>query len=298
MKSTLYPFEIQCFVCNKHARSRTDPKRLTLPHSVECDFCGRYEIAGDASVRPRTTPFAQIYLLSSAIRYNSERGRDVIITMANEAEIIASFPQPRNIFEKIDLCLDYLSLPKYAFEENHLFIDPTLISWFSAESGSELGRLRHLMLEIGYCEIAYGDGMHLTADGWKRILSLKEGRSESAQVFVAMWFDPQMDSAWRLGIQGPLTKLNFRPLRIDRKEHNEMIDDQIIAEIRASTALIADFTGERAGVYFEAGFARGLGKPVIWTCRNDYQAKLHFDTRQFNHIIWDSHEDLAFKLTN
>ncbi len=33
--------------------------------------------------------------------------------------------------------------------------------------------------------------------------------------------------------------------------------------------MIADFTGHRGGVYFEAGFAHGLGIPVIWTCRED-----------------------------
>jgi len=34
--------------------------------------------------------------------------------------------------------------------------------------------------------------------------------------------------------------------------------------------IVADFTGQRGGVYFEAGYALGLRKPVIWTCKRDW----------------------------
>ena len=61
--------------------------------------------------------------------------------------------------------------------------------------------------------------------------------------------------------------------------------------------MIADFTSEpekpRGGVYFEAGFAYGLSIPVIWTCHKDLIEQVHFDTRQFNHILWETPEDLC-----
>jgi nucleoside 2-deoxyribosyltransferase len=53
---------------------------------------------------------------------------------------------------------------------------------------------------------------------------------------------------------------------------------------------------QRGGVYFEAGFAMGLGKLVIWTCHEDDVEKLHFDTRQYNHIVWTDATDLKEKL--
>ena len=37
-------------------------------------------------------------------------------------------------------------------------------------------------------------------------------------------------------------------------------------------------------VYFEVGFTKGLGIPVIWTCREDDFDDLLFDTKQYNHI--------------
>lgn len=90
--------------------------------------------------------------------------------------------------------------------------------------------------------------------------------------------------------------VGYRPIRVDRIEHNDNIDDRIISEIRRSGLLVADFTGHRGGVYFEAGFAMGLGIPVIWSCRDTDVESLHFDTRQYSHIVWTNPEDLEEKL--
>ena len=60
--------------------------------------------------------------------------------------------------------------------------------------------------------------------------------------------------------------------------------------------MVADFTGQLAGVYYEAGFAMGLGRTVIWCCRKDEIDKLHFDTNHKNHIDWGSVEELRERL--
>ena len=65
---------------------------------------------------------------------------------------------------------------------------------------------------------------------------------------------------------------------INQMEHVGKIDDEIIAQIRSSAFLVADFTGHRGGVYFEAGYAMGRDLPVpVWTCRKDEMAQLHFE---------------------
>ena len=70
----------------------------------------------------------------------------------------------------------------------------------------------------------------------------------------------------------------------------------MIAQIRSASFVVADFTGHRGGVYFEAGFALGLDLPVIWTCKKDDMKDLHFDIRQYNTIDWETPEDLARRL--
>ena len=61
--------------------------------------------------------------------------------------------------------------------------------------------------------------------------------------------------------------------------------------IRQCRFVVADFThgkaGVRGSVYFEVGFARGLGIGVISTCRTDQINALQFDTRQYYHIEWE-----------
>jgi nucleoside 2-deoxyribosyltransferase len=52
--------------------------------------------------------------------------------------------------------------------------------------------------------------------------------------------------------------------------------------------VIADLH-DNNGAYWEAGFAEGLGRPVIYTCRKQKwdATKSHFDTSHLNTIVWD-----------
>ena len=144
-------------------------------------------------------------------------------------------------------------------------------------------------------------GIGVSVDGYSRIAEA-ETNVDYAQAFVAMWFDPQMDDACDNGIMPAIEDAGYKPLRIDRKADVNKIDDEIIAGIRRSRFIVADFTqgedGARGGVYFEAGFALGLGLRVIYTCRSDMVEKLAFDTRQYSHILWDTPEDLRVQLRN
>jgi nucleoside 2-deoxyribosyltransferase len=93
-----------------------------------------------------------------------------------------------------------------------------------------------------------------------------------------------------------LKDTGFTSRRIDKKQFNDEISGEILSEISKSRFMIADVTGQRNGVYFEAGFAMGKNQPVIFCCQEDDLAKVHFDTRQYNHIIWKDTDDLYVKL--
>ena len=136
----------------------------------------------------------------------------------------------------------------------------------------------------------------LTVKGYARLAELETANAESSKGFVAMWFDKSTYEAWEEGIQRGIEDAGYEPVRIDQQEHNNKIDDEIIAEIRRSRFVVADFTqgedGARGGVYYEAGFAHGLGIEVIFTCREDALQNVHFDTRQYNHIVWKTPKEL------
>lgn len=127
-----------------------------------------------------------------------------------------------------------------------------------------------------------------------------EGRRESISSigFCAMWFSPEVLALWTDVIEPATRAAGYEPLRIDAKQHNGKIDDEIMASIRASRFVVSDFTGNRGGVYYEAGFAHGLGLPVIFMCREGDE--LHFDIRQYNCIFWkpEDLEDAQSQLKN
>lgn len=124
------------------------------------------------------------------------------------------------------------------------------------------------------------------------------------------------------------TEPRFKAVKIDNVEHSNDINDEIIAQIRRSRFMVCDLTGYRGGVYFEAGFAYGLGLDVIYTCRDDWakdeyfkdnsgkeirslldgngnkieikKEGVHFDLAHRNRIEWSPAklEEFAEKLTN
>ena len=174
-----------------------------------------------------------------------------------------------------------------------------VMAWSESTEPNEVTFLRDYLVQQGWIREHNAYQYSATVDGYRRIADVKTN-SDSTQAFVAMWFDGVMDGVYEEGVEPAIGAAGYKPMRIDRKQDVIKIDDEIIAEIRRSRFLIADFThgkdGARGGVYFEAGFALGLGIPVIYTCREDAIDSIHFDTRQYHHTAWKDPKDLRDKL--
>ena len=144
-------------------------------------------------------------------------------------------------------------------------------------------------------------GCTVTVDGYRQIAE-QEVNPSSDRVFVAMWFDDSMVDARENGIKPAILNTGYTPRLINEKPDVDKIDDEIIGEIRRSRFLVADLThgdkGARGGVYYEAGFALGLGLTVIRSCRKDVidRNELHFDVRQHYHIVWETPDELRIGL--
>jgi predicted RNA-binding Zn-ribbon protein involved in translation (DUF1610 family) len=113
------------------------------------------------------------------------------------------------------------------------------------------------------------------------------------QCFVARWFNPTMDNLLKTIILPGCRDAGYDPKCVNDKDFNGDIVDEIIAGIKESQFIVVDLTGYRGGVYYEAGFAAGLGKQVILMCREDYldgdpneNRRVHFDLSHSNIIVW------------
>jgi nucleoside 2-deoxyribosyltransferase len=67
-----------------------------------------------------------------------------------------------------------------------------------------------------------------------------------------------------------------------------IIDNIMRAQIRDATFVIVDLTHDNAGAYWEAGYAEGLGKPVIYICERSKfdEAQTPFDTNHCTTVLW------------
>ena len=186
--------------------------------------------------------------------------------------------------------------------------DPQALAWSESVVPAEVDYFLRYLADQGWLK---GDratysggishGVSVTVGGYRQI-ETQEANVLSSQGFVAMWFDDSMKQMRANGIVLGIKDAGYEPYLVDEDKLTDKIDDKIISEIRRSRFLVADFThdrkGARGGVYFEAGFALGLGIPVIFCCREDQIDDVHFDTRQYNHILWTTPEELKTKLAD
>ena len=137
-------------------------------------------------------------------------------------------------------------------------------------------------------------------DGLEYIESLAQTNENSKNVFAAFYFTTELQEIFDNDVKEIIEELGLNYIRVSSSttDTNKTINDEIIGKIKSSKIVIADFTGQRNSVYFEAGLAMGLNIPVIWTCKKDEVENLSFDTRQYPHILWETKEDLKEKLRN
>jgi len=266
---------------------------------VACEICGQFRLTEPLWTEIQNRDIPDYHIYSAILREHSDRGKVYFGESLDNIRYSASIPN--GPLEQIDKLL-------LAAERHTTKLTSTLrfvkndYPLAYVKNFDDFVYLTNYLDQIGYTQF-YSVGssqanFRLSMLAWKRISELHQTEIKSDQAFVAMNFHESTDAAWEQGIKPALEETGYQPLRIDQTEHNNKIDDEIIAGIRKSGLMIADFTNHRPNVYYEAGFALGLGIPVIWTCHKDQIEQAHFDTRQYSYIEWDTPEELKQKLIN
>jgi hypothetical protein len=266
--------------------------------TIHCSICGIFNVSEQFLTWSNLGMF-DAHICSGALQEHNLKGTNYLLN--NVDDLMHSVSIPNNPIEQIDKLL--LSIEKYSgyFGEPRVLDCKIHFPYGYAKNAEEFHQLLLNAYQLTYLEYdgSFPQGrVKLLLRGAERIAELHKGDINSNQAFAAMWFDPMMNDLWTNGIEPALLATNYKAIRIDKTEHNKKIDDEIIAAIRKSGLVVADVTGHRPGVYYEAGFAMGLGIPVIWTCSEKDIEGAHFDTRQYSHVLWSDPEDLKSKLIN
>ena len=295
-----------CPICNKPAYSLKDEG--IDASLILCWSCGKFRLSFEALTHLKSLPVESssgLYKLSFFTRSVSERAlgtRDnsyFPIYSADDLGRQVEVPDPQ-VQEKLDLLLNHLSRASKFPGDRFTFDYRTDYPVLCAHNVTEAEFYLNTLAEGGSISLD-GTGLGspprgvVTGRGWMLLEQLVQSGADSPNGFIAMWFDPSQVEI-EAAITAAITSAGYRPIRIDKVEHLNRIDDEIIARIRQSKFLVADFTKQRNGVYFEAGFMLGLGRPVIWMCAKSDLADLHFDTRQYNMIDYADADDLKRRL--
>ena len=124
----------------------------------------------------------------------------------------------------------------------------------------------------------------MTFKGWDRYYELSKPKFASKLCFIAMQYnDAQLERFYSEQIVKTVKETGFEIKLLREILKAGSIDDQLCVQIRRAKFLLVDLTHDNEGAYWEAGFAEGLGKPVIYLCEKEKfdNLKTHFDT---NHL--------------
>ena len=308
----------KCIFCNNKCDLYETPKHHLL-NTYRCDYCGEYILPRKGlsviyDIQDPSDKFKIACILNErrlkglagiALGDKTDKENKVCgYPLVSVDDILNEFPKKASDFLNRTL-LNLSRLTERPFEviKLNMEIEGNRLHLFTQDKQGCYAFLRELSDQgfIRFNEVAAGpqwDVFFLTTKFWEIVENLQKTEVGNKRAFVAMWFDESMKDYYKDGIKKAIEESGYVPVRIDLQDFNEKICDEIIAEIKRCKFLVSDFSGQRSGVYFEAGFAKGLGRPVIFTVKKDDVEKLHFDTRQYNHIVYDSPEELHNKLYN
>jgi hypothetical protein len=265
-----------------------------------CGTCGRWK-AREVLISELDQPdnAALLRCLAAHIRQANARGEEIVELTTDNWRDLAGQHAHTSINRKLDMLLRWFERQTtYAGEQ--VTVGGGLWPLIDAVNANEVAFLAEALAEEGLLRRRHDKSLdfHITASGFG-LLSPLAGSGKPGTCFIAMSFDPSLDVAFRDGIVAAVEKdCGYFVDRVDRVPHNENISDRIIAGIRGAQFVVADFTMHRQAVYYEAGFAQGLGRDVIRTCRDTAFNDLNFDTRQFLHLKWSEPSDLRITLAN
>jgi len=300
----------KCRVCNSDVpKPESFGSTVTGIHGYTflCPRCGDYQLESYANsqIKSRLDNNQRISVLSHWIRTKHEaisasklgHKEQIFLTDELVANIIKQTPPTPA--EQADKFVLWLGNSKYSPGELVFVQPPTHQSIMGAITPDGFELVLYHLIDTG---ILLGDKtsamgapgrayVTLSIEGWQYYEKLKRGTTDSRKAFMAMQYgDEQIDKIVEDIFKPAVKQTGFDLFKLEDRPQAGLIDDRLRVEIQTSRFLIADLTYENAGAYWEAGYAEGLGKPVIYTCEKKKfkEKKTHFDTNHHLTILWDS----------
>jgi hypothetical protein len=274
--------------------------------SFECEVCGRYDIAASAlagKLNPNNHELTtnQRAVLSHRIREANDAGRTPpLLTTYTVDDVIANGRLPTPAQQAANLIRfigDRVSVTGKPLRE----LPPSLPAVVGSPNRNFTMRIAKQLAQSGYL-LAIDAGtmaapdeiieVDLTLAGWNEYDRERRGQlSPGGYGFLALQFgDETLDPFVQTVIKPAVKTLGFDLIDMRDAAEAGIIDNVMRARIRDASFVLVDLTHANKGAYWEAGYAEGLGKPVLYLCnRQVFDEKgTHFDTNHCTTVLWDT----------
>ena len=286
-----------CKICG-HKSAESHPVDGDFSNQT-CEYCGHFKISGSAAALKIEGDRPLIKIRRHVQRYGTTERPALLDEETLKLLTDANFP---SVSERAEFLLHEVHRSTTYLGQKIDISSKRILALTYSVADTDVRFLADYLVSEGYAEKTLRANellLNLTPKGFAIIekdhaISTKN----KGNVFVAMWFADELQDAWEFGIKGAISACGYHAVRIDEVHHHEKIDDRILRAIREADFVIADLTGHRGGVYFEAGFAIALNKPVIWCCRKNQFELAHFDVNHYHIIQWENVGELRQKLEN
>jgi len=277
----------QCVVCSSPAKVKTDGGVYAY---VDCPRCGNFELGRAlADDLPQMKVSPEHRALASHFIRKRQGAKRVILDEDFFASLSKhALPTPIELSDNLLLTIaervDGRPGASISVDYNN---DPVLEASIGAVNKEDLlwavRNLEEQRLVKGQWLSHFANG-HITAAGWERIEELRLAHVSSRYAFFARQFkNDDLDQVYDQCLKKAVADTGYELRTVPQKAGH--IDAIIEDDIRRCRFVVADLSDGNAGAYWEAGLAEGLGKPVIYICREG--TKTHFDTDHRQTVRWD-----------
>ena len=296
-----------CPICKTKLSNEKSPEMQEEAYEIHCSNCGKYQVSRnyyDDFLDSNILKNPQLAILSHAIQRMQSNGSQHLINEELASKILRSTTLP-TATEQLDNLVLYLGQNLTEPGQKIKILNRDMMratlgsitaegSEWVIEQAIELG----LMQGTIFHTVAGSEPVQnatLSISGWQRFMELQTTVSGSKRAFMAMKFgDTELENVF-LSCFKPAAKLaGYELYKLDDQPTAGLIDDRLRLEIRTSRFLIADLSHANNGAYWEAGYAEGLGRPVIYTCKQSVfdnknsELRPHFDTNHYLIVPWDT----------
>ncbi|MHC4169624.1 MAG: hypothetical protein ACYSWQ_21985 [Planctomycetota bacterium] len=218
---------------------------------------------------------------------------DVIIVDTKLVDAIMKRPPPSPA-EQADNLIRWLGESGQSYGEYLSLEAANDLSIIGSATGQEFMWVSRHLSDSGLIKGSFtttGVNVMLSFEGWQYYEQLKSGDTAGQKAFMAMEYgNVELDKIVDEVLRPAVKQTGFDLFKLVDRPRAGSIDDRLRIEIQTSRFLIADLTHENAGAYWEAGYAEGLGKQVIYTCEKEKfeEQKTHFDTNHHLTVVWDA----------